>query len=37
MEAMLITSVMVTSDGIAEEANGRLQNEALKELKNSHG
>jgi hypothetical protein len=35
--ATLIASGMVTSEGIAEEANGRPQNEALKELKNSHG
>jgi hypothetical protein len=35
--ATLIASGMVISKGIAEEANGRQQNEALKELKNSHG
>jgi hypothetical protein len=35
--AKLIASGMVISKGIAEEANGRPQNDALKELKNSHG
>jgi hypothetical protein len=34
--ATLIASGKVTSKGIAEEANGRPQNEALKKLKNSH-
>jgi hypothetical protein len=35
--ATLIALGKVTFEGIAEEANGSPQNEALKELKNSHG
>jgi hypothetical protein len=35
--ATLIAWGKITSEGIVEEANGRPQNKALKELKNSHG